>query len=165
MTKSAFGQKVKTKWGVFCLGFSESGLTSVDFPNSRSSARSLSSAIAAPVTVRRMMNRASREFRGYVQGRQKAGFRLPLDDSEQTPAQRKVFKVLRRIPFGETRSYQWLAAKAGNPRAARAMGRIVGSNPVPVVVPCHRIIKASGALGGFSSGLGWKRRLLDHETH
>jgi O-6-methylguanine DNA methyltransferase len=77
-----------------------------------------------------------------------------------TVFQRRVWAALQRVPRGETRSYTWLAAEAGHPKAVRAAGAACGANPIPVVIPCHRILRSNGALGGFSGGLHWKRRLL-----
>ena len=87
----------------------------------------------------------------------------PLDWADATVFQRKVWTALRRIPPGQVRTYAQVAADIGSPRAARAVGGACGANPIPVLVPCHRVIAASGGLGGFSGGLGWKRRLLDIE--
>ncbi len=68
-----------------------------------------------------------------------------------------------RVPVGRTVSYKQLAAKAGNPRAARAAANACARNPMPLRIPCHRVIAADGGLGGFSSGLAWKQRLLELE--
>ncbi|MHB0912834.1 MAG: methylated-DNA--[protein]-cysteine S-methyltransferase [Armatimonadota bacterium] len=75
-----------------------------------------------------------------------------------------VWNAARSIPYGETRSYGWIADRIGKPGAARAVGQALGRNPVPVIVPCHRVLRADGTLGGFSSGLDWKRKLLSLET-
>ncbi len=76
-----------------------------------------------------------------------------------------VWHCAQTIPFGETRSYGWMARKIGNPDAARAVGRALGANPWPLLIPCHRIIRTDGTIGGFSSGLKWKRYLLKLEKH
>jgi len=83
-----------------------------------------------------------------------------LDLSGGTPFQRRVWRAVRRIPYGETRSYGWVARKTGKARAARAVGQALSTNPLPVIVPCHRVIAGDGGLGGFSNGLDMKRRLL-----
>ena len=80
-----------------------------------------------------------------------------------TPFQRAVWSALRRIPAGQTWSYQQLAAALGRPAAVRAVGLANGQNPIGVVVPCHRVIGASGALTGYAGGLARKRWLLEHE--
>ena len=81
-----------------------------------------------------------------------------------TPFQRRVWDGLRLIPFGETRSYAWLARQLRPPSVARAVGQANGANPIAIVVPCHRVIGADGALVGFGGGLPIKRWLLAHES-
>jgi methylated-DNA-[protein]-cysteine S-methyltransferase len=82
-----------------------------------------------------------------------------------TDFEKEVWLALRQVPYGETRSYKWLAEKVGRPKAVRAVGRALSRNPVPIVLPCHRIIEADGAIGGYSSGVDVKRRLLDMEYY
>jgi len=88
---------------------------------------------------------------------------LPLDLSSGTEFQRRVWDATRRVPWGEMVSYTDIARGAGTPRAVRAVGNALGSNPVPIVVPCHRVIHGGGTIGGFTSGLPWKRYLLSLE--
>jgi methylated-DNA-[protein]-cysteine S-methyltransferase len=90
-------------------------------------------------------------------------FRTPRDLGTGTEFQRKVWDALTRIPYGETRSYSDVAAMVGNPRAARAVGSANGSNQIPILIPCHRVICRDGELGGYSSGLDIKRALLHLE--
>lgn len=94
-------------------------------------------------------------------------FDLPLD-VDGSPFQREVWDALVRIPYGATESYGQLAERVGRPGAARAVGGANGRNPLPIVVPCHRVIGASGALTGYGGpsqeGLDMKRWLIDHET-
>lgn len=80
-----------------------------------------------------------------------------------TPFQRKVWDALAEIPFGETVSYGELAEQIGHPRAARAVGSANGANPIPIILPCHRVIASGGGLGGYGYGLPLKRRLLELE--
>ncbi|HEY0557635.1 MAG TPA: methylated-DNA--[protein]-cysteine S-methyltransferase [Thermoanaerobaculia bacterium] len=80
-----------------------------------------------------------------------------------TPFELAVWEALRRIPFGETRSYGEIAQEIGRPGAARAVGRANGANPIPIVVPCHRVIGSDGSLTGFGGGLAAKSRLLEIE--
>jgi O-6-methylguanine DNA methyltransferase len=82
-----------------------------------------------------------------------------LDLAQGTPFQQAVWKALLQIPCGETRTYGQIAEQIGRPRAARAVGQAVGSNPLPIVVPCHRVVASTG-LGGFGGGLAMKKRLL-----
>ena len=86
-----------------------------------------------------------------------------LDRSLITPFQERVLSATAAIPMGEVRTYGQVASLAGNPKAARATGRALGANPIPVVLPCHRVIAADGSLHGYAGGLDRKRLLLDHE--
>lgn len=89
-------------------------------------------------------------------------FRSPLQPAG-TPFQQRVWHELRGIPYGETISYLELALRIGNPKAVRAVGLANGANPLPIIVPCHRVVGSNGALTGFGGGLPIKRALLDHE--
>ena len=89
-------------------------------------------------------------------------FDVPLD-LHGTVFQRKVWNGLLEIPYGQVISYADLAERTGSPKAFRAVGSANGRNPVPIIVPCHRVIHAGGGLGGYSSGLGYKRLLLELE--
>lgn len=82
-----------------------------------------------------------------------------------TDFEKKVWLTLRKVPYGETRTYKWLAEMIGKPRAFRAVGQALSKNPIPIVLPCHRIIESGGSIGGYSSGVDIKRRLLDMEYY
>lgn len=84
---------------------------------------------------------------------------------EGTEFEKKVWNALKEIPYGETRSYKWLATEIGEPRAARAVGNALAKNPIPIIFPCHRIIESGGSLGGYTPGAGIKRRLLGIEYY
>ena len=88
---------------------------------------------------------------------------LSLDLSRQTAFRRKVWEVTQSIPYGQTRSYGWVAQQIGKPRAARAVGQALGANPVPILIPCHRVVGSDGNLCGFGGGLDVKARLLELE--
>ncbi len=94
----------------------------------------------------------------------KATFPDELDLSGATPFQREVWEITRLIPYGETRSYLWVAEQIRRPRAARAVGQTLSRNPLPIIVPCHRVVASDGKLGGFSGGLEMKKSLLWLET-
>jgi len=104
---------------------------------------------------------ARRQLAEYFAGRRRT-FELPLAP-RGTPFQLRVWEELRRIPFGATRSYGEIAQAIGRPSASRAVGAANGANPLPIVVPCHRVIGADGSLTGFGGGLPTKRHLLAHE--
>jgi O-6-methylguanine DNA methyltransferase len=80
-----------------------------------------------------------------------------------TPFAKKVYRAVLSIPLGEVRTYKWVAQKAGNPRAARAVGQILKKNPFPLIIPCHRVVASGGKLGGFAWGRQKKRGLLNLE--
>jgi AraC family transcriptional regulator, regulatory protein of adaptative response / methylated-DNA-[protein]-cysteine methyltransferase len=84
-------------------------------------------------------------------------------DLEGTPFQKKVWQALRRIPHGQTKTYQQIARQIGKPRAVRAVGNACGANPVGILVPCHRVVGSDGSLGGYYWGLKTKQKLLDRE--
>lgn len=90
-------------------------------------------------------------------------FDVPLDMNGTTAFQRSVWNALREIPYGETRSYRDIAAAVGNPKASRAVGTANKSNRIPIVIPCHRVVRSDGGLGGYDSGTDIKRVLLDLE--
>ncbi len=91
-------------------------------------------------------------------------FDCPLDLSRGTPFQQKVWQELTNIPYGTTISYRTLAEAIGQPKAFRAVGNANGKNPLPLIIPCHRVIQGNGSLGGYTGGLHIKRFLLDHEN-
>lgn len=105
-------------------------------------------------------NRAAAQLAEYAAGRRTA-FDLPLA-FDGTAFQRAVWEALLEVPYGETISYGGLADRVGHPRAARAVGTVVGSNPMPILIPCHRVLPADGSLGNYSGGEGpsFKRTLL-----
>lgn len=90
---------------------------------------------------------------------QKIGF------TRGTELDKKVWLTLKEIPYGETRTYKWLAEKIGKPSACRAVGQALSRNPIPILLPCHRIIESDGSIGGYSSGIDIKRRLLEIEYY
>ena len=98
----------------------------------------------------------------YLKG-ERQSFDIPLDLISGTDFQQQVWRTLAAIPYGETRSYAWLARAVGRPKAFRAVGNANGKNPLPILLPCHRVIQENGDLGGYSGGLHIKRALLDLE--
>jgi methylated-DNA-[protein]-cysteine S-methyltransferase len=103
-----------------------------------------------------------RELDEYFGGRRR-GFALPVDWTLVGPFGRRVLGVTAEIPYGGVLSYAEVAAEAGSPRGSRAAGNALGSNPIPIVVPCHRVLRSGGALGGYGGGLDRKRYLLKLE--
>ena len=105
-----------------------------------------------------VLDQAARELEEYFAGRRRR-FAVPLD-AAGTAFQKQVWQALRAIPFGELRSYRDVAEQLGKPRAVRAVGAANGRNPIPIVVPCHRVVGSNGQLTGFAGGLNAKRALL-----
>jgi methylated-DNA-[protein]-cysteine S-methyltransferase len=104
----------------------------------------------------------ARELDEYFAGRRRA-FELALDWTLIGSFGRRVLRVTSEIPFGGVLSYAEVAAEAGSPRGSRAAGNALGSNPIPIVIPCHRVLRSGGALGGYGGGLDRKRFLLELE--
>lgn len=114
---------------------------------------------AAGMSASSWVKEARAQILEFLSGRRR-WLAFPLDLSDGTPFQRRVWRAIRAIPYGRVRSYKWVAERVGGARYARAVGLALGANPVPLIVPCHRILASDGSLGGFSGGLATKRRLL-----
>ncbi len=155
----AHASTFKTPWGWVKITASEKGVTSIDLSASDRAARESQAGNDAAASF---VTEAQAQLLAYFDGTRRE-FSLPVDWSAGTTFQRKVWKAIRRIPYGRVRSYQWVAMRVGGKQYARAVGMALGANPVPIVVPCHRIIAQDGSLGGFSCGLPMKRRLLSLE--
>ncbi len=141
----------------------ETGLAILGFPGSdfETPLRALAGdAAVTPVAEHRVVAELSAYFAGELRA-----FTVPLDLRIVPDFGRRVLEELCRVPFGELVTYGELARRSGSPGGARAVGRAVGANPIPIVVPCHRVVAAGGLLGGFSGGLPNKRRLLRLEGH
>lgn len=95
----------------------------------------------------------------------KVVFDYPLDLRFATNFEKKVFDVTCKIPYGEVRSYQFIAQEVGSPKGFRAVGQALKKNPLPIIIPCHRVIQSNGKLGGFLCGIEFKKKLLRIEGH
>ncbi|MEW5800884.1 MAG: methylated-DNA--[protein]-cysteine S-methyltransferase [bacterium] len=105
-----------------------------------------------------------KDLEAYFSGQPVDFLKYPVDWHGMTPFVRKVLDRARSIPWGEVQTYGWLSAQIRLPRSARAVGGALRRNPVPVVIPCHRILRKGGQMGGFSAGIQWKKFLLDLES-
>lgn len=99
------------------------------------------------------------QLKNYLAGKA-TSFSLEVDLRKMTAFQRQVLRQTMKVPYGRTSSYGDIAARVGRPSASRAVGNALGANPIPVVIPCHRIIASDGSLGGFGCGLSYKKKLL-----
>ena len=109
-----------------------------------------------------LLRRAAEQLDEYLRG-ERTTFDLPLE-AEGTPFQKSVWRALLEIPYGETRSYGDIARRIGNPKACRAVGLANNRNPISVIIPCHRVVGANGALIGYGGGLPVKKKLLALEN-
>jgi O-6-methylguanine DNA methyltransferase len=117
---------------------------------------------ASSARGRALAERARGELAEYLEGL-RSYFTVPVDVSATAAFQRSVLETARTIPFGEVRPYRWIAERIGSPRAVRAVGTALGRNPVPILVPCHRVLRSDGSLGGYAFGLDLKSRFLTLE--
>ena len=147
--------------GVLCLAASDTGLSGVYFEQHRHF-KGIQGWQAAPEHP--ALQLATQQLNEYFAG-QRQHFDLPLDISSGTPFQQSVWRALQQIPFGQTCSYGDLAASIGKSSAVRAVGAANGRNPLSIIVPCHRVIAANGALTGYAGGLKNKQALLQLEAY
>jgi methylated-DNA-[protein]-cysteine S-methyltransferase len=149
-------------FGPLLLATTRRGLVRVGLPNQ--DADQLLGDLADRVSPRVLeapaqLDQARRELGLYFEGKL-TEFDLALDWQLSRDFRRRVLRAIARIPYGQTRSYTEMARRAGNERAVRAAGTACGSNPLPLVVPCHRVLRTGGALGGYGGGLPMKESLL-----
>jgi methylated-DNA-[protein]-cysteine S-methyltransferase len=146
--------RVETPAGRLTLVASQAGLQQVRWEDE--------AAVVAREGGLRVLEEAKRQLLAYFAGTLRR-FELPLA-LVGTPFQLEAWSALAEVPFAATRSYAEQARRLGRPRAARAVGAANGRNPVPIVLPCHRLVGADGSLVGFGGGLHLKRLLLEHEA-
>jgi methylated-DNA-[protein]-cysteine S-methyltransferase len=161
---SAAQRTIASPVGDLVLTASETGLTGVYFPTSRVHPLSLHSAqgrVLGRGGTTELLVRVEAQLQEYFAGA-RTTFDLPLEP-RGTDFQLSVWELLRKIPFGVTTSYGELARRLGDPKASRAVGAANGANPIPIIVPCHRVVGSKGELTGFGGGLERKRWLLEHE--
>jgi O-6-methylguanine DNA methyltransferase len=153
---------IVTSKGVFHASFSPCGLARLKFPKAPAGLDAKSGPSAAAAAVRPWVTQTRVALERVLRGLP-ARKLPPLDLACGTAFQRRVWQRLRRIPAGRTLSYGDVASAVGCPRGARAVGQACGANPIPILVPCHRVLASTGRIGGFSADPKWKRWLLEHE--
>jgi O-6-methylguanine DNA methyltransferase len=157
-TAELISLSIPTRDGTFVASYSKAGLAALHFP----SGKKPRAAKVVPVHVRSWHRLTIAALESALAGRAPKTL-PPLDLFAGTEFQREVWAAMRQIGYGETSSYGKLAGAIGKPGARRAVGNACGANPIPVLVPCHRVLPAHYRLGGFSSDLNWKRKLLARE--
>ena len=152
-----------TRFGSGLLAWRDGLLIELRLPGTHTGSRKHSLSGCSPSTPAE--RRLTRKLQAYFRGESMAFpmEEVPLDRSGWTSFQAAVATTLARVSRGETITYSELAAAAGHPRAQRAVGNLLAANPYPVIIPCHRVVRSDGSLGGFSGGEGWKARLLKIE--
>jgi len=156
----------QSPWGWMGISESAKGIQSIVLPkgSKRAVVSELREQSTEPMPLEKSpsLEAARLQLLDYLTGKRKS-FDLLLDLTGGTTFQRQVWRTLQRVPYGKLRSYQWIASRVGGRRYARAVGNAVGANPLPIVIPCHRIVAQDASLGGFSGGLPMKRKLLGLE--
>ena len=158
---------VATPLGAMAIACSPAALVALSLPGERGfwlnhRPSTLSEPVSGPPDLaQRLVERAGAELAAYFAGRLRR-FSVPIAPLG-TPFQQAVWQAVVAVPYGETRGYGSIAAELGSRAAARAVGHANGANPLPIVVPCHRLVGANGALTGYAGGLEMKRWLIGHE--
>jgi methylated-DNA-[protein]-cysteine S-methyltransferase len=150
---------IRTREGDFLAAYSERGLKALDFPNGKTGPS------GAPIQGKDILKwhkQTTAAVLAIVDGKDPKEL-PPLDLLEHTSFRRSVWEILRKIRLGKTASYGEIAEKLGKRGGARAVGNACGANPIPLLIPCHRVLASGGSLGGFSGGLDWKKKLLARE--
>jgi methylated-DNA-[protein]-cysteine S-methyltransferase len=155
---------IDTEQGWIGLAFSEHGLRATTLPRptqDQALTELLDMGAADPMPEREMADIPERV--AALASGQSGNLAMHIDWNGINGFRRRVMELCMSIPHGETRTYKWLAEEAGSPRAARAAGRVMATNPLPIVVPCHRVIGSDGDLHGYGAGLPMKEALLRAE--
>jgi methylated-DNA-[protein]-cysteine S-methyltransferase len=152
---------IQTRDGEFIGHYSVKGLRSLDFPGRNDPQKARSNCVR-PTEIERWHGLTTHALENALAGRPIKEF-PPLDLSAGTDFQQRVWLVLKSIACGKTLSYGEVADEIGDRKAVRAVGRACGANPIPVLIPCHRVLASKQKIGGFSGGLDWKRKLLARE--
>ena len=159
--ETLYYSRMNSPIGRLWLAVSNRGVVMIDFDGREFPPPNLDSKFNWVVSEEKTA-KLRKQLQQYFDGR-RTDFELELDFRSGTEFQRECWALVYQIPFGQTRSYQEIARLVGRPKASRAVGSANGANPIPIVVPCHRVINADGHLGGYGGGLDIKEHLLSHE--
>ncbi len=154
------GVQIPTRYGTFYAEATERGVYRLEFPGkTKNKKEGASSDGSSPYLAR-----ARKLLKHYLNGKKVSFAKLPFDLTGYTDFERSVLKKLSGVRWGERLCYQDLAARVGRPRASRAIGSVMRKNRLPILLPCHRVIRSGGRLGKYSKGQSWKRFLLTLES-
>jgi len=153
---------IDTRDGEFVAQYSQKGLSGLNFPRKQGHLARLPNGKPIPSEIHRWHQQTTNALVNTLSGKPIKEF-PPLDLSVGTNFQQRVWQVLKTIACGNTLSYGEVADEIGDRKAVRAVGRACGANPIPVLIPCHRVLASNQKIGGFSGGLDWKRKLLARE--
>lgn len=156
--KKIFSITFNSPIGIISLKGTEKGICKLSI----SKAHYRQDLYAETKNIQPLIRKSLKQLKEYFQGKRKA-FTMPFDLLNGTEFEKKVWNALLEIPYGSTSTYKLIAIKIGKPKTCRAVGNAVGKNPIPVIIPCHRVIRKDKKLGGFSSGIEIKKKLLKLE--
>lgn len=148
--------------GLLYIIFSENALAGIIFSDLNGKSQKSFPLLLKGIKKGRIPGNFRQQLINYFEGKLRE-FDQEIILLKGTDFEKSVWLTLREIPYGETRTYKWLAERVGKPGAVRAVGRALSKNPIPIVLPCHRVIESDGSIGGYSSGVERKRRLLNLE--
>ena len=155
--QALFFDFVKTSAGTFRIGATEKGLVQIHFPKDRGF---IPNKRPIPGRVKKVLNASKLFLKHFFSGWSQQQNRVPVDWRFLSDFDRRVLSNLRKIKPHQTVTYSELARRSGVPRAARAVGNALNRNPLPILIPCHRVLRKDHSLGGYRCGVGWKKRLL-----
>ena len=147
-------RSVEAAGGVMAVAYTAAGLYALEFPQKQGKEGYMAVGQADPTWLQNLATDLGFYFNG-----EPVSFDCPLDYSGYPPFFKQVLAVCAKIAFGQRRTYAWLAAEVGSPKAVRAAGQAMARNRTPIVIPCHRVLRSDGGLGGFAGGLSWKEKL------
>ncbi|ABF39278.1 methylated-DNA--protein-cysteine methyltransferase [Candidatus Koribacter versatilis Ellin345] len=159
--ETLYYSQMKSPIGQLWIAVSKNGLVMIEFEGREFPPVKFDKNVSWVISEEKTA-KVKKQLQQYFDGH-RTEFDLPLDPRIGTDFQRKCWDLVAKIPYGETRSYQELAKELKSPNASRAVGGANGANPIPIVVPCHRVINSDGHLGGYGGGLDKKEQLLSLE--
>jgi len=166
----SFLKKFHSEWGWIVIAGNNSAVTNISLPTKSQKEASaiennfllLQNSSFNLNTKNKLLLKTINQLKEYFSGTRDK-FNLPIDVSHGTKFQQKVWNLVHQIPYGDTLSYGQIAAQIGHSGAARAVGTAMGANPIPLIIPCHRVVTSNNKLGGFGGGENMKRKLLKLE--